>query len=811
MHSQLHLRDGGRRVAQRYPYDRRSRPTSAMGAQSKMNPNAREFRLAENHRSSEANIMRDPIHHPRAYAPAGAFLNRRVASTSTNTSIGARTPSDQGKRHDHASGIDQVKHGQKEFSLFFFPSIFDFSRSRKLRLEQSNSKTDTAAHLHSNEGVSTTTTHKPLDDSTLRRPLGAELAASRDPIEQKTKAHRQTPVATNEAASSSTIKTSSSSTRPQKDVAAKEVLKSFASSAKQADHFSQVVSAWINCSLDLPSSMHWRGTMLVAAEANRRGLRTEARRYHEKSCSMSPREPAAWGEWAKFEDDCGEWEKCRSVLEEGLRHCPRDEPLLIRTVKHEEKMGNLEGARRLIAPLRQDGDVSRVWKCVMEGAMVEARAGNTSKARSIFSSLIDRLPKQGALYAAYCKMELRIGMVQRSMSVCENGLYKCPSYGPLWFLALQLTEIQGSRSNLSIAKQETNMKIIANRSQRCVSRHSLWRVHFYIAQAAERRNQFPIARRSFTEAVNACPKHKLWSVWIATARMELCALIQGEHTEREKRKQMAIHACKLLARALECAPAKAKAQVLLESARAQELLGNVEQARALIHQAKRDSPKHWKAWLGAILLEVRMSNMEGAIAQAVEALDAHPTIGRLWAVRIQLARVVDGAASMAGQLALLERALAHVPKSGEVWCEAARIALLRGQVDKARAHLRMAIGLTPQYGDSVVEAVRMELMRHPAATSSARPSDAQSDAKSAMAVLKQTCANADPNYGVLWLKYKRSQCDLSLDVLEHATRELCASRGQRFTGEYLAGLSTKGKSDREKFKLIFAMENYLNA
>lgn len=56
----------------------------------------------------------------------------------------------------------------------------------------------------------------------------------------------------------------------------------------------------------------------------------------------------------------------------------------------------------------------------------------------------------------------------------------------------------------------------------------------------------------------------------------------------------------------------------------------------------------------------------------------------------------------------------QVPKSGEVWCEGARIKLnpLSPAFDPAAARrfLDFAIQFTPQYGDSFIEAMRLQLI-----------------------------------------------------------------------------------------------------
>jgi len=93
----------------------------------------------------------------------------------------------------------------------------------------------------------------------------------------------------------------------------------------------------------------------------------------------------------------------------------------------------------------------------------------------------------------------------------------------------------------------------------------------------------------------------------------------------------------------------------------------------------------------------------------------HSSTGRLWAVLIQLEHLrtqhlppnsEEGLAAYR----VFEEALHEVPKSGEVWCEGARLALHRGDLAKARQFLDFSLHFTPQYGDSLIEYLRLALL-----------------------------------------------------------------------------------------------------
>lgn len=136
---------------------------------------------------------------------------------------------------------------------------------------------------------------------------------------------------------------------------------------------------------------------------------------------------------------------------------------------------------------------------------------------------------------------------------------------------------------------------------------------------------------------------------------------------------------------------------------------------------------------------------------AQEAVQAHDGTGRLWAIYIQLCHRLEArhfydteAAVLQSRLAALcgsnstaiapaggdstdadkqwlskshviLQAISLVPKSGEVWCERGRCQLnpLSAHcfdLSQAQRSLCFAIQFTPQYGDSFVEYVRLEML-----------------------------------------------------------------------------------------------------
>ncbi len=192
-------------------------------------------------------------------------------------------------------------------------------------------------------------------------------------------------------------------------------------------------------------------------------------------------------------------------------------------------------------------------------------------------------------------------------------------------------------------------------------------------------------------------------------------------------------------------PPKKKAEVVIEWAKYEQYLDNPEAARKILLDYKTELSYEWKIYLELTCLEMRQGNHADAIKHVEEGLKEHPGTGRLWALFIQLKE----AGGLSEQHKLFKQALHEVPKSGEVWCEGARIALHKKQFEKGEKYLNFAIHFTPQYGDSFVEWIRLESTRN------AKELAVLPDYL--LGQIAQICANSSPNYGSLWNYCRKPQ------------------------------------------------------
>jgi tetratricopeptide (TPR) repeat protein len=499
---------------------------------------------------------------------------------------------------------------------------------------------------------------------------------------------------------------------------------------KEKQEGAQAAKDFANRYFDLlPEKIHWKIYLEMADLAKRENSVKEARMWYKRVNELQPYASQGWLEYAKMEEECGELSRCEEILRTGLQYCPYNEGLLVKGIKHWERMGELKTARSLLGRLKNVA-VERAWRTIMEGGLLEARAGNSIIARKVFQYLMRNVPWYGPIYQEAFRFEEKCEEYERAISIVERGLRENPRYGPLWFSALRLYE-KTANGNLDKTRQTVE------RAMRSISKELVWKIYFEAAQVEERASNLQLARTAYVQSVYHCPENLRWKVWLGGARMELnCDSLDTARS--------------LLYRSLAEVPAKMKAMVLLECSRLEEYAGNLAEARSILAKARHETKHEWKVFLESTLLEMRANNIPGAVQEAKEALKIHTGTGRLWAVLIQL-KQNEGEPE---QMGVFQEALREVPKSGEVWCEGARIELTRGNLAEARKYLDFAIQFTPQYGDSFIEYLRLELIE--------KAND------EAIRKLEQLCVNADPNYGAMWLHCKRHPLDSTRQVLRNA-------------------------------------------
>ena len=123
-----------------------------------------------------------------------------------------------------------------------------------------------------------------------------------------------------------------------------------------------------------------------------------------------------------------------------------------------------------------------------------------------------------------------------------------------------------------------------------------------------------------------------------------------------------------------------------------------------------------------------------------------------------------------------KQAVNEISKSGEVWCEGARLCLTAHPANPffdlqlALKYLDFAVQFTPQYGDSFLEVIRAcYLVKEMQRTTGQKCNIIDYDTDQLLKKTKLNCLHCEPNYGVLWFYYKDSMVDNAIDIWQNAS------------------------------------------
>jgi len=695
-------------------------------------------------------------------------------------------------------------------------------RSSSGTSNNNNNNNNNHHHNNNNQNYSSSAIDHPSQKNITVAPATSSSGLTKPPMNNGNNCNSSTPESLAHDSPWAQKKKAELDETPQTRSVFKDFYKTFRSKEKESVEEAFAYAHEALASKDVPERIHWKIYLEMADLAKRENRFKDARDLYQLVNKTQPFAHQGWLEYSKMEEECGRLLHCRSILQEGLEYCNYAEQLLTKAIKHEERLGNLDNARALLSRLRTQ-NVEKAWRTILEGALLEARAGNIVVARKVFKYLMENVPWYGPIYFEATRFEEKNEEFERAIAIVEKGLKEIPRYGPLWFNAFRLhekTEMEQAMRNVATSKtppkpapkehmlrdEKDRLKYdlqnmfgvdegsfhvdtvpckllqtrgALQRAMNCISKELVWKVHFEAAQVAERGggpDALQRARHAYVQSVLRCPVNLRWKVWLAGARAELA------HGNMDKARQ-------LLDRALVDVPAKSRAQVLLECSRVEEYEGHVETARDVLLKARDETRHEWKVFLEAVMLELRNGHREDAIRAAEDALATHSGTGRLWAILVQLKHAIGPDS----QRLVFREALKSCPKSGEVWCEGARLHMnpLSPYFDLETAfrYLEFAIQFTPQYGGSFLELMRWKLLRSNFGDDRAFPDFAhiedenlfrQNMLRCDTSDIELRCVNADPNYGALWFHCKRGPFDTARQVLRTAKglmiEELCKFR-----------------------------------
>ena len=142
----------------------------------------------------------------------------------------------------------------------------------------------------------------------------------------------------------------------------------------------------------------------------------KARRFFLTAIADQPEAHQVWLEYAKMEEERGNFHRARRILYRSLQFCPTSEALLVKAIKHEERMRSLKTARAILARL-EGIPLENSWRVFLEGAQMEARTGSRKAAARIFDYLKAKAFQHGPVLLEAFRFAERFGRFDDVKSV----------------------------------------------------------------------------------------------------------------------------------------------------------------------------------------------------------------------------------------------------------------------------------------------------------------------------------------------------------------------------------------------------------
>jgi len=400
--------------------------------------------------------------------------------------------------------------------------------------------------------------------------------------------------------------------------------------------------------------------------------------------------------------------------------------------------------------------------------------------------------RYGPVFLEAARFEERIGEHFNAVRLVEMGLQRVSHYGPLWFAAFRIHErLEAESGRMPVAFHLPRTRNALSAALQALPPELRWKVHFVAAHVemraaaairpqneASARECIERCRDAFTRSVTLCPTNLKWKVRAAAARLEL--RIKNVKDARGH-----------LDEALQSAPMKYRSLVLIERAALEELTSNINEARRYLDVSmlkpaaataattqetttrtttennKKNKSRNsrvdgrWRLIHSRALLELRAGNLTYATEIVRKALESEQGNGRLWALSLQLKQRSSSCKSDEIH-DILTRALGLAPKSGEVWCEGCRYYLNpkhdRFSLSKSRDCISRALRFTPQFGDTFIEWLRLEILEKLKSLDSRMSWNTKTIMALDTSHVECRCVHADPNYGELWFQCKLRPC-----------------------------------------------------
>lgn len=230
--------------------------------------------------------------------------------------------------------------------------------------------------------------------------------------------------------------------------------------------------------------------MLRGIELKREGFPRRARIVFLDLASEQPLFIPVWIEFYRMEIECGEYLSAHLILKSALVYHPKNELLLQKLIKVDEKLMDVSSLMYTVEELVQM-DTQKSLRTTMEGVASLARLGYRQFAASVYERVIDN-PRfsLGNFFLEFMNFEKHSGSYYDLLRLSQTALQRYFKYGPLWFYCFTLIEHYYTLMwRRDVVANRVDCRVYdeyMKKAMGCLTNDILWRVFFVQIQFCNR-------------------------------------------------------------------------------------------------------------------------------------------------------------------------------------------------------------------------------------------------------------------------------------------------------------------------------------
>lgn len=423
-----------------------------------------------------------------------------------------------------------------------------------------------------------------------------------------------------------------------------------------------------------------------AADANKRHLFNKiALEMYKRAEEVDPQCVQNYIDHAKLLDEIGETDETEKILRIGLEKTMMSEQITVKLLKQYERRQQYSEARSVFGYIYSKGRLNMTTiSSIIEGILFEVKHGNIIKALLVFDKILTETNVKSSVFVDLVDTMRKRGYLNMALKYAQDGVKRFPNMPNNWISLLQL---QSSK---------LDVQNILTKYQKHLSVNSISKIEQTASFLFAKNNSIKECRNLLSECIAKSAPDQRWRLYYNAAIIE-----------------MNYGASSIIPRLLQSAdaitPSRSKSFIRLSIAKISEVNNKINKALEVYDSLSKSVNNDWRTYLEFAMFFIRQHQTEKALECTKEGLKMHSNNGRLWALRIQLE-------DESSKISALEEGVRNAPKSGEVWTEAARIALnplsKYFNLKSARFYLNTAFLFTPQYIDIFIEMIRLEILEN---------------------------------------------------------------------------------------------------